>query len=87
MILDITNGQLICDTGSQIDMGEAQSTIAAEVSWPDLKIGLNGKHILDVIRIIESDKLQINLIANDKPVILKDLDDPNFTYVCKPISL
>jgi DNA polymerase-3 subunit beta len=87
VILDITNGQLICDTGSQIDMGEAQSTIAAEVSWPDLKIGLNGKHILDVIRIIESDKLQINLIANDKPVILKDLDDPNFTYVCKPISL
>lgn len=87
VILDITNGQVICDTGSQIDMWEAQSTIMADVQWPGLKIGLNGKHILDIIRIIESDKLQMNFIANDKPVIIKDLDDPNFSYVIKPISL
>jgi DNA polymerase III subunit beta len=87
VILDITDGQIICDTWSQIDMWEAQSTIMADVQWPWLKIGLNGKHILDIIRIIESDKLQINLIANDKPVIIKDLDDPNFSYVIKPINL
>lgn len=87
VILDISNGQIICDTWSQIDMWEAQSTIMADVKWPGLKIGLNGKHILDIIRVIESDKLQINLIANDKPVIIKDLDDPNFSYVIKPINL
>jgi DNA polymerase-3 subunit beta len=87
VILDITDGQIICDTWSQIDMWEAQSTILADVKWTWLKIGLNGKHILDIIRVIESDKLQINLIANDKPVIIKDLDDPNFSYVIKPINL
>lgn len=87
VILDISNNQIICDTWSQIDMWEAQSTIAADVQWPQLKIGLNGKHILDIIRIIESDQLQMNFIANDKPVIIKDLDDPNFSYVIKPINL
>lgn len=87
VILDIQDGQIICDTWSQIDMGEAQSIIAAEVNGPSLKIWLNGKHILDIIRIVESEKLQMNFIANDKPIIIKDLDDPNFTYVCKPINL
>ncbi len=87
VILDITDGQVICDSWSQIDMWEAQSTIIADVSWPWLKIGLNGKHILDVLRVIESDKLQINLTTNDKPVIIKDIADPYFTYVCKPINL
>lgn len=87
VILDIQDGQIICDTWSQIDMGEAQSSIAAEVNGPSLKIGINGKHILDIIRIIDSEKLQMNFIANDKPIIIKDLDDPSFTYVCKPINL
>lgn len=87
VIFDINDNQIICDTGTQMDMGEAQSTIAADISWPGLKIALNGKHVLDIIRIIDSDKLQINLIANDKPVIIKDLDDPGFSYVCKPINL
>ncbi|MBP7007194.1 hypothetical protein KBB05_00260 [Patescibacteria group bacterium] len=42
---------------------------------------------MDVLRVIESDKLQINLTTNDKPVIIKDIADPYFTYVCKPINL
>ncbi len=87
VILDIKEDSIICDTWSQIDMWEAQSSIPAEVTGPGLKIGLNGKHILDIIRVIESDKLQLNFISNDKPIIVKDIDDPNFTYVCKPINL
>ncbi len=87
VIFDIAEWRVICDTGTQMDMWEAQSTLPADISWPDQKIALNGKHILDIIRVIESEKLQLNLIANDKPVIIKDLDDPGFTYVCKPINL
>ncbi|MFA7284659.1 MAG: DNA polymerase III subunit beta [Candidatus Absconditabacterales bacterium] len=87
VIFDIADGKMVCDTGTQMDMGEAQSTLAADITGPGQKIALNGKHILDIIRVVESDKLQINLIANDKPVIIKDLDDPGFTYVCKPINL
>ena len=87
VILDIKEDSIICDTWSQIDMWEAQSSIPAEVTGPGLKIGLNGKHILDIIRVIESDKLQLNFISKDKPIIVKDIDDPNFTYVCKPINL
>ncbi len=87
VILDVQEDSIICDTGSQIDMGEAQSSIPAEVAGPGLKIGLNGKHILDIIRVIDSEKLQLNFITNDKPIIIKDIDDPNFTYVCKPINL
>lgn len=87
VILDIIDGQIICDTWSQIDMWEAQSTIAADVSWPWLKIWVNGKHILDVIRVIDSNMLQLNFIASDKPVVIHDIDDPHFTYVCKPINV
>lgn len=78
---------MVCDTGSQIDMGEAQSVISADITGPSMKIGLNGKHVLDIMRIIESDMLQINLIAPDKPIIIKDINDPYFTYVCKPINV
>ena len=76
-----------CKNEPKTTSAEVTNTPAAEVTGPGLKIGLNGKHILDIIRVIESDKLQLNFISNDKPIIVKDIDDPNFTYVCKPINL
>lgn len=84
---DIQDSKIVCDS-TEMDLWQAETTISAEINGEvdATTIAINGKFILDVIRILDSNQIQLNLNGNDKPVVIKDVDDSSFGYVCKTIN-
>jgi len=48
-------------------------------------LGINGKYITDFIRIIKGDEMHLNIVDNQKPMILADKDDASYRYVVRPL--
>ena len=67
------------------DLWESLTQIPASVEWDTISLGINGKYILDFIKSIDWENLSINIVSEEKPVVFKDLDDLNYTYVVRPL--
>jgi DNA polymerase III sliding clamp (beta) subunit (PCNA family) len=50
-----------------------------------MTIGVNGRYVSDIIRFTHSNKLILNVVAEEKPVMFTDEDDSNYRYVIRPI--
>jgi DNA polymerase III sliding clamp (beta) subunit (PCNA family) len=46
---------------------------------------VNGKYINDMIKISWSNDILINIVDAQKPLVLKDPDDNNYTYIVRPL--
>ncbi|MDP2670101.1 MAG: hypothetical protein Q8O99_03840 [bacterium] len=47
--------------------------------------GINAKYIADFLRVAESQEIVMQVTASEKPIIFKDTDDEQFTYVVRPL--
>jgi DNA polymerase III sliding clamp (beta) subunit (PCNA family) len=46
---------------------------------------MNGKYISDFLRIAQSSEVIMHVINAEKPVIFKDKEDDQYTYVVRPL--
>ena len=52
-----------------------------------LKIGFNPSYILDVLKVIDSEKVIIKFNNNMSPAIIKAEDDNSYKYMILPVRL
>lgn len=69
----------------ETDMGKADTSTSALIEWDDFSYWVNGKYITDFLRSAKSDEIVMRVIDGEKPIILKDKEDDNFTYVVRPL--
>ena len=67
------------------DRGNADTSTSALLEWDDFAYGVNGKYISDFLRTADSEEIIMQVIDGEKPIILKDKDDDQFTYVVRPL--
>lgn len=67
------------------EQGEANIKIAARYRGEPMEIGFNPVFLLDVLKVMPSDKLTISLRESNKPGIIRF--DEDFLYVVMPVSL
>jgi DNA polymerase-3 subunit beta len=68
------------------EMGEAQVNVPVEAfDGEPIEIGFNPQFVTDVLKVVDSDQVTIEMKAPNKPGTLKAGSD--FTYVVMPISL
>lgn len=67
------------------DKGEANTNIAAIISWEDQKIWINGKYINEFVRNITSNEVAINIVDHQKPMVFKDTNDDLYSYIARPL--
>jgi len=79
-----TEGRVVV-TSWQTDMGEWSTHCTAHVSWPEVVLWLNGKYVTDFLRSILWLSVEMYINESDKPIILKDPQDPEYTYVVRPL--
>ena len=82
--LNITWSECIV-TSWLTEIWEWKTKIPVVVEWADITFGINGKYVLDFIKAIEADKLSLNIVDSEKPIVFKDLEDANYTYVVRPL--
>jgi DNA polymerase-3 subunit beta len=55
------------------------------VDGDPVQFGVNGKYMSDFLRIIQHDEVTMRVIDAEKPIIFKDKEDDNYTYVVRPL--
>ena len=68
------------------DIGENTTLIAGALSGDDVSANFNYKYILDCFQSISGDSLSIELNGNNKPMIIKGVNDPSFMYLVMPMN-
>ena len=67
------------------ETGDAQVDMAVEYDGPDIEIGFNPQFLVDVLRVIKTDALELHLGQSDRPGLIKA--GPDFVYIVMPVNL
>ena len=52
----------------------------------DMRVGFNSKYIIDVLRIIDSEEVELKLLGNVNPCFIKEADNDKFIYMVLPVK-
>jgi DNA polymerase III subunit beta len=68
------------------EMGEAEIKVdLAEYSGDEIEIGFNPVYLLDALKVVDDNQVQLEFKAPNKPGVLRT--GPNFLYVIMPVNL
>ncbi len=83
--LDISDDNLIITSNSEI--GNIHEKVSIDLEGNGLKIGFNSKYILEGIKVIDSEEVEMNFISNVSPCIIKPVGNENYIYLILPTRL
>ncbi len=83
--LTIKDGEMAINSNSEI--GDVNETIQTEIVGEDLNIAFNSRYILDGIKIIDSEEIELKFMGSLNPCIINPVDDENYTYLVLPVRL
>ena len=72
---------------SHPDMGEAQEEIPAGFNGDDFSAGFNARYLLDVLGVMESETVVLNMEASLSPCLIREMDNPSFQAVVMPVKV
>lgn len=68
-------------------VGDNVSEIVGKLDGEGLEIAFNAKFILDILQVINSDKIVLELTNNLTAGLIKSVKDPNFLYLIMPLRI
>lgn len=83
--LNILDGKMIIKSNSEI--GNVYEEIPVDIEGDEINIAFNSKYILDGIKSIESEKIELYFLNSLNPCIMKPYDDESYTYLVLPVRL
>jgi DNA polymerase-3 subunit beta len=83
---DPVAGQLAISADAQ-DVGSGSEALAAEVSGEAIQIAFNVRYVLDGLKAMGSERVELRCNAPTTPVVLSPLDEPAFTYLVMPVQI
>ena len=78
-----TNDNILTIDSVDSETGKAHEEVEIETEGPEQNINVDADYLLDVFKIIETDKITINLIGPINPLTIKK--DDNYIYLIMPI--
>ena len=69
-----------------VDIGENTTFISGALSGESVSANFNYKYILDCFQSIGGDSLSLELNGNNKPMIIRGIDDSSFLYLVMPMN-
>ncbi|SDY89560.1 DNA polymerase III, beta subunit [Proteiniborus ethanoligenes] len=83
--IDISDDKLIITSNSEI--GNVHEELPIKLEGNDIKIAFNSKYILEGIKAIDSEEIEMNMISNVNPCIIRPVEDNSYTYLVLPVRL
>ncbi|MCK9443756.1 MAG: DNA polymerase III subunit beta [Tissierellaceae bacterium] len=83
--LTIKDGIILIRSNSEI--GDVNENIAADISGEEMNIAFNSKYILEGVKVIDADEIQLNFMGSLNPCIINPVEDENYTYLVLPVRL
>lgn len=83
--LSVSDGEVIIKSNSE--MGDVLESIMAHQNGDDINIAFNSRYIIEGIRIMESEEVEMNFIGSLNPCIINGVGDDTYTYLVLPVRL
>lgn len=83
LILKIADGEMAIEAHSQI--GDVFEKLEVQQEGANLNIAFNVKYLIDVVRFIDSDQIEINLNNAISPCVITPLDDKDYLHLVLPV--
>lgn len=83
--LDIQEEVMVITSNSQL--GKVREEISIELQGEILQIAFNSKYLLDVLKIMESEEIVMELTSGVSPCIIKNVEEIGCKYLVLPVRL
>lgn len=84
--LKLEENQLILRANTP-ELGEAESLIPVTYDGEIMEIAFNATYMLEILRALECNTISLVLNDSQKPVVIRDNDDPDFIALVMPMKL
>jgi len=82
----ITDESMVISSNSP-EIGKIEEKVEIKSEGEDTQIAFNSKYLIDVIKVMDSEELMIELTGPLSPGIIKPIDDENYVYLILPIRV
>ena len=80
----IDNGIVLLES-ADAEIGHAEEKIMVNMEGPAVEISFNSNYLMDGLKVIDSDQVQLCFSGKLSPLVLKPKEDVKYTYVISPI--
>ena len=77
--------QIIIKSNSEI--GNVNEKIISNHEGEDINIAFNSRYILEGIKMIDSEEIELNFMGSLNPCIIKPIQEDNYIYLVLPVRL
>lgn len=81
--LSVESERLSIDQTS--DLGEISEVMSIKKEGNDVNIAFNSKYLLDVLKVIDSEEILMEMSGSYSPGVIRPIDDPNYLYLALPV--
>lgn len=67
--------------------GDAKEKVDAVVEGKDLEIGFNPRYLMEALKVIEDDEIELNFTSNVLPLIIRPITGHGYIYMVLPVKL
>lgn len=79
----LDNGLLVLESAVS-EVGQAHEELEVKMEGPDLQISFNASYLMDGLKVIDSDQVELCFGGKLNPFILKPVSNLEYTYVVMP---
>lgn len=67
------------------EIGKSSEEIACSLEGEEMQIAFNFKYMLDVLKVLDSEEITLDLTGSLSPGVIKSIDLDNYVYVIMPV--
>lgn len=75
------------EISSIVEIGMANDEIPLHLEGNNIEIGFNPKYLVDVLKVIDSEVIYMEFLANISPCIIRPKNNDNYTYLVLPVRI
>jgi DNA polymerase-3 subunit beta len=75
------------ELSSNAEIGKVLEKVAIVTQGKDLDIAFNSKYLIDVLKVLESEQLEVEFTTNVSPCTIKPVDGEMYTYLLLPVRV
>lgn len=77
----------LLEISSIVEIGQANDEIPLKLEGNNIDIGFNPKYLIDALKVIDSEVIYMEFLANISPCIIKPKSDEDYTYLVLPVRI
>lgn len=86
-IIFLQIGESLKIVSEAAEVGHLEEELAAQVDGEPLTLALNGRYLLETLRIIDTEEVMLEMLAPLKPLVLKPVGGDNYFCLILPVRV